>query len=170
VPQKKFTVTTAVTTETSADVISAKEVFGLSRAIVEGNVIELPPTIADAVAVLVEDNSDSSPYPEAPDYVHGDIIIRNNKCRYVQGASGEVTGVTPFQVQGAQHLVVSHNLIVSTSVHPLTNKRCGTATYFNNKTPGGVLVRGWNSDTSKKYDELETEAEDAFVLAFLEKR
>ena len=140
--------------------------IGVSRAIVEGNTIELPPAVASAVAAVVMDNNESSP----PDYVHGDIIIRNNKCRYVDGAAGQVASAAPFQAQGAAHLIVSNNIIETTAAHPLTNSVCGTATYFNNKTPGGVLLQGWNSDTSRKYDELETEAEDAFIMAFFEKR
>ena len=63
-----------------------------------------------------------------------------------------------------------NNVLDTTATVPLANQRCGSATYFSNRTPSGVLLRGWNNDTSRKYDELETEAEDALVLAMFNER
>jgi hypothetical protein len=51
----------------------------------------------------------------------------------------------------------------------LRNARAGSVAYFNNKMPNGVLVRGVNSDNGVKYNELETDAEDALILGILKK-
>jgi hypothetical protein len=41
--------------------------------------------------------------------------------------------------------------------------------YFNNTDPSGTLIRGYDAENDKKYDELATEAEDAFLLAYFKK-
>ena len=143
---------------------SVQKVFGLSRAIVEGNNIELAQGVSDVAAVFIDDANGAS-YPEGPDYVHGDIFIRNNKSRYVDGVAPTGTNDLAMQVNGAKNLALSNNIIDTANTKPMQNQRCGSVKYFNDRTPSSVLVRGWNSDTSRKYDELETEAEDALVMA-----
>ena len=54
--------------------------------------------------------------------------------------------------------------------NPLKNFRCGSVSYFNNTDPGGTLIQGYDATNSKKYDELETEAEDALLLALFNER
>jgi hypothetical protein len=163
----QFTVNTPVTDpDTDATVTSLKKVFGVSRAIIEGNEIELAPGVASLAAAYIDDNNSTS-YPEAPDYVHGDIFIRDNKSRYIDGVTPTGTSDLAIQINGAKNLAISNNVIDSANTKPMQNQRCGSVEYFNNKTPAGLLIQGWNIDTSKKYDELETDAEDALILAML---
>ena len=75
-----------------------------------------------------------------------------------------------IQVNGAKNLLVRNNVIEAVPSNAIRNNRCGSVKYFNDKTPPGVLTQGWNAGASKKYDELETDAEDAFVLALMKKR
>lgn len=171
--QSKTASTFAVTVPNSGtslvEATSVHKVYGVARAIVEGNIIELA-AVSGAVAIAAVDNNDSSPYSELPDYVHGDVIVRNNKIRYVDGAAPNDSGATLVDLRGIKNIIVQNNVLDTIATTPLTNLRCGNATYFNNKTPGGVLLRGWNGDTSRKYDELETEAEDALVMAMFSER
>ncbi len=120
------------------------------------------------IGIQLDDNALSS---QAPDYAHGDVIIRDNKIRYVNGAFD--AGYTGYgiQVKGAKNLLVRNNVVEAVPVNPIRNNRCGSVKYFNDKTPAGVLVQGVNEAASnKKYDELETDAEDALVLALFNRR
>jgi hypothetical protein len=105
-----------------------------------------------------------------PDYVHGDVIVRNNKVRYVEGTAPNDSGATLMDLRGAKSVIVQNNVFDTMATLPLNNRRCGSATYFNNRTPGGVLLQGWNSDAGRKYDELETLAEDALVMSMFNER
>jgi hypothetical protein len=164
-----FTVTVQNTGSSVVTVTSARKIFGISRAIIEGNIIELA-AVSGATAIAVADNNDTSPYSELPDYVHGDVIVRNNKIRYVDGAAPNDGGATLMELKGAKNIIVQNNVLDTIATAPLVNKRCGNGTYFNNRTPSGALLQGWNSDTSRKYDELETEAEDALVMSMFNER
>jgi hypothetical protein len=164
-----FTVTVPNSGTSLVEATSVRKVYGVSRAIVEGNIIELA-AVSGAVAIGVADNNDSNPYSELPDYVHSDLIVRNNKVRYVDGAAPNDSGATIIDLRGAKNAMVQNNVLDTIATLPLNNRRCGSATYFNNRTPGGVLLRGWNSDTSRKYDDLETEAEDALVMSMFNER
>jgi hypothetical protein len=132
---------------------------GVQRLVVEGNSIELA-TGAPGSEYGIQ--LDSSPTP--PPYAHGNVIIRDNRIRYVDGGTGAASGI---KVWSAQNLLVRENTLELTPTLPLLNKNCAAAQYFENRTPAGVLLRGYNEDTSRKYDELETDAEDAFILGLL---
>ncbi len=95
------------------------------------------------------------------------MIVRSNKIHYLDGTFDTGNGGYAIHVNGAKNLHTQNNVAECAPANPARNQRCGAVTYFNNKTPSGILVQGWNSDTSRKYDELETEAEDAFVMALL---
>src|SRR5207249_1595315 len=95
------------------------------------------------------------------------IFLRNNKARYVNGAIPTGASDVAFQVNGAKNLNVEDNAVDSANLTPLRNQRCGSVEYFNNQSLSGVLLQGYNSDLAKKYDELATQAEDAFVLAYM---
>jgi hypothetical protein len=126
--------------------------------------------VTGATAIEVHDNNTGvPPMVETPDYFHGDIIIRNNKIRWVDGLPPADTGVK-VRVAGAKNAIVKDNIIDTIATHPLENERCGSGTLFNNRAPGGLLLRGWNKDLSRYYDELETEAEDALVMSLFNKR
>jgi len=164
-----FTVTVPDSGTPLVSVTSAKKIFGVSRAIIEGNIIELA-VVSGAVAVAVADNNDSSPYSELPDYVHGEIIVRNNKIRYVDGAPPNDGGATLMEIKGAKNVIVQNNVLDTIASTPLANARCGAATYFNNRTPSGKLIEGYNSDTAEHYGELETDNDFALVMSLFNRR
>jgi hypothetical protein len=155
-----------------------KKVLGVEKLVVEANVVELatfpsgqtPAWPAPVGIQLAADPSAAA----ALAYVYGDVIIRENKIRYLDGLFDPSFLGYPLNVQGARNLIVRENVLESAppGVAPLQNSLCGSVSYFNDETPAGVLVQGVQTDATpnKKYAELATNAEDAFVLAFLNKR
>ncbi len=108
----------------------------------------------------------------------GDVVIRNNKIRYIDGRTqnaptGQPMAGTGIQVARAQNLIVQNNVVEIIPAHPLQNFRCaavnGGVKYFNNQTPVGLLVQGYEANYGFNYSELATEAEDAFIMAYLER-
>jgi hypothetical protein len=141
----------------------------------EGNTVELPSGTDTGsltpIGIHIDDNNPSGQLnPERPDYVHGEVLVRDNRIRYIDGAFATNYTGYGLQLNGVKNLQVQDNVLEVAPPHPLRNERCGAVKYFNNRTPAGVLVQGFNEDTDRKYDELETEAEDAFVLAFMQRR
>ncbi len=135
---------------------------GVARLVVEGNSLELATgAAASDYGIQLHSTAPSGSYP------HGKVVIRDNRIRYMDGGTGSASGI---KVWNAQNLLVRENTLELTPAlpeRPLSNKNCEAAQYFENRTPAGVLIRGYNEDTSRKYDELETDAEDAFILGLL---
>jgi len=102
-------------------------------------------------------------------YVHGNIIIRDNRLRYVDSGAGNGNGI---RVYNAKNLLVRENVLElspAQPLYPLNCKNCGSVAYFENQTPAGVLLRGYNENYTTSYGELETDVEDAFILALAKK-
>ncbi|MBL9170017.1 MAG: hypothetical protein JNN07_19945 [Verrucomicrobiales bacterium] len=165
-----FEIVTKVASPPATTITSVKKLLSVGRATVEGNTIEVAPSVSlVGVAFQVDDNNGGgTPYVERPDYAHGDIIFRNNKVRYVDGVFKSTNLGFCSDVRGAKNLQVQNNVVDCAPANPLRNSRCGAATYFNDLTPLGLLVQGYNAETAKKYDELATLTEDAFVMAYWE--
>ncbi len=151
-----------------------QKLFGIDRLLIEGNGIALATeTSGELIGVQLEDLQPTGLQdPSYPAYQHGQVIVRNNKIRYVDGAYQTSPPFVGYGIQifGPENAIIQDNVVESVPADPIRNERCGTATYFNNRTPSGVLIRGLDSITGKKYDELETEAEDALVLAMFNER
>jgi hypothetical protein len=133
---------------------------GVQRLLAEGNSIELAGGAASSdYAVQLDDGGAGG--------VHGTVNIRDNRIRYVDGGSGNASGVS---VHGAQNLMVSENVVEVAPSNPIRHARCSAVRFFENRTPAGVLVRGYNEATQFLANELETDTEDAFILGLLKKR
>ena len=143
---------------------SFQKVMSVARLIAENNSVELA---GGSEGILGLHLHDAAVAGQAPDHVHGDIIVRNNKISYVAMVYDGSYAGSGMELNGAEGLRVEDNTVDVQPANPIRNQRCGAVTYFNNKTPTGVLIQGFNDDTDKRYDELETEAEDALVLALL---
>jgi hypothetical protein len=160
-------------------------VQGVDKLLIEGNIIELvdfdsteyaaPRLDASGpqpIAVLL---SDAGAPGSGTAFSFGDVVVRNNKIRYLDGKfllapSGQDLFGTGIQTGGAKTLLCHHNVVEVKPSNPLQNYRCGAASYFNNKSPAGALLQGLNGTTNQKYGELETDAEDALVLALFNER
>jgi hypothetical protein len=151
-----------------------QKLFGIDHLLIEGNIIALAPeTIGELIGIQLEDLQPTGLQDTTyPAYQHGQVIVRNNKIRYVDGAYQTSPPFVGYGIQvfGPENAIMQDNLVESVPADPIRNERCGTTKYFNNRTPAGVLIRGLDSITGKKYDELETEAEDALVMSLFNER
>ncbi len=150
----------------------SKKVFSADKLVVEGNIVELATGSTGVMGIHIHDIGSGTTAP-TPDFVHGDVIVRNNHIRYLDGAYDATYAGRGIEVNGAKNLLVHNNVAKvaeATNDERLRNARCGAVKYFNNRVPDGTLVRGVNKDTTKKYNELETDAEDAMFLSLLNKQ
>jgi hypothetical protein len=166
--QFRYQMLFAPTQDAPSSEATMQKVFGLNKLLVEGNNVELAAGSTAAAAIQVHDGEPAS---QTPDCVHGDIAVRGNTVRYVDGLFDPSYTGYAIEMNGVKNLAVRDNVVDCAPANPIRNRRCGSVTYFNNKTAAGALVQGVNVDQSnKKYDELATDAEDAFLLAFMRKR
>ena len=148
--------------------LGATNSIGADKLLVERNHIQLiasSPT-PTPIGIQVDDRNVVS---QPPPYIYGQVVIRHNRVRYVDSTPGSFNGYG-IDVAGANALMISDNVVEVTPSNPIRNTRCASTTYFNNKTASGNLLLGWESALNFRYGELATDAEDAFVLALLEKR
>jgi hypothetical protein len=143
---------------------TAEKVYGVGNLVVEGNVVELATGSDGLIGIHVHDNELSL---QATDYAHGDVVIRGNKVRYLQGLSDHGWAGEGIRVAGAKNVIVSENVVECAPANPIKDFRCGTVTYFHNDTPAGALIQGYDGVANSKYSELETEAEDALLLTVI---
>jgi hypothetical protein len=153
---------------------TVQKMFGSGNILVERNIIELATGAAGEIAIHVDDGkSDVNPpgvdaTVDTPEYAHTEVVIRENRIRYLNGDFDATwTGGRGIRVSGTKNVLVRDNVIECAPANPMENFRCGTAQYFNNKTPRGVLIQGHNGPGQTRYSELETESEDALVLSLL---
>jgi hypothetical protein len=167
-----FTFDTSVTAVSSSTLTSVQKVFGVDKLMVEGNTVELATqATGELIGIHVHDNGLTGQDSVYPAYPHGDVVIRDNKIRYLGGAFDASYVGYGIQVNGAKNLLVRNNVVECAPASPIRNNRCGSVKYFNDKTPAGLLIQGINeANSNKKYDELETDAEDALVLALFNRR
>jgi hypothetical protein len=132
---------------------------GVQRLLAEGNSIELATGAASSDhAIQLEDGGSGG--------VHGTVNLRDNRVRFVDGGSGDASGI---RVRGATNLMVSENVLELSALNPVSFDRCTAVRFFENRTPAGVLVRGYNETTQFLADELQTDAEDALVLGLMKR-
>jgi hypothetical protein len=101
---------------------------------------------------------------------HGRGIIRNNRVRYLDGATGNFTGYA-IQVSSAETVVVSGNIVetIPSGGEPIRLEGCVNVTWFDNRTADGELIARIDPETEKAIEEVDVPAEDALVLACFEK-
>ena len=147
-------------------------VWGVDRIVVENNVVELTDLVSGewgaptrGVAVL-DSITGQALLPTPPPYVHGQILVRNNHVRHIDGRMEPSFVAVGVQIASAKSVIVENNVIDVVSTNPVVMLRCGSARFFNNSNSAGALIQGYNNDTMRKCDELETQIADAFILAF----
>jgi hypothetical protein len=149
-----------------------EKVFGVENLLIEGNEIELadftslPPGIADP-PTGIRVSGGCPVFPVTPEYVHGNLVIRGNTIRILEGRMDQAYLAQGIRVEGARGVAMRDNALALTQAHPLRNLRCAAARYSNNRTRAGILIRGYEPTSEKIYEELATEAEDALVLNLL---
>ena len=145
---------------------SIKKVFGTGHVLIEGNLIELAPGEDGEQAIEIDDAQFGF---QSPDYVHGEVLIRNNLIRYVDNAFDLDFDGDGILVSGARSLNVRENVVEVALADPIHNERCGVVEYFDNRTPSGGLLPRADPITGKAIEELDAAAEDALIAALFEK-
>jgi hypothetical protein len=166
-----FTFNTSITSASSANVSSVKKVFGVRDLLIESNTIELPTaTSGELIGIHVQDWSTTAPDATYPTYVFGKVAVRGNRIRYVDGAFDTAYTGYGLQLNGAQNLLVSENVVEAVPANPVRHNRCSAVRYLENRTPAGLLIRGYDGITGVLASELETDAEDAFILGLIKRQ
>jgi hypothetical protein len=140
-----------------------QKVFGATRLVIERNTIELVPSADGLAGIELTDLGGSVSL--APDYGYGDVIIRDNLIRYVDGAFGAGYAGSGIKVAGAKLATVRNNLLECVPISPIEIQRCGAVSWFDNRTLNAALIARVDELTGKPVEEYDAAAEDALVAA-----
>ncbi len=145
-----------------------QKALGVEKLLMDSNLFELAPFTATPVPVAIHLNADSAasvPFL----YTYGDVHVRDNYVRYLDGQFAAGLVGYAMDVKGVRDLIVMDNMIESAVSDPLRQTMGDTITYFENRTTNGELIAVQDPTTGKFREELDTPAEDAFVLACFDK-
>ena len=95
------------------------------------------------------------------------ILVQNNLIEIVDGRTDQTFLAQAIRIEGVKAAIIRDNVIGLQQPNPNRNFRCGTVTYFNNKTPAGELIQGFDGDDSTTYTELESDAEEALLFSLI---
>ena len=106
--------------------------------------------------------------PAVAPFTFLEAVIRRNSIRNVDGivnATGLPGGI---QVSSCEGLIQEENIL---DLLPMQSGQtfftdCGQTDFFANQTSAGMLIQGYNRDTSTSVDELSTHVEDSAICAF----
>ena len=137
----------------------------------EANTFELADLVigewgAPPAAVILSDGvTGQILIPQPPPYVFGDIVVRDNSVRYVDGTTGLYFSGIAIQVASAKRAILEGNVVECVPPNPISHARSGVLEYFNNSTPSGSLIRGYDSAATTQSSELTTAVEDAYLIS-----
>ena len=143
---------------------------GVDRLLIEGNRFDLttdPGVPTAPTAILVADPETTHPY--------GQVIIRHNRFRYVEGVTGVNSEAAYFDgsasfVAGADAVIISDNLVETIpsggESGAIVTTGCTAVTRFDNRTQAGTLVV---PDTDRYRQQLDVPAEELLASATLDK-
>jgi hypothetical protein len=147
---------------------TCRKIFGVGNILVERNIIELAKDSSAQFAIHADDDKqDSDASTDTPGYIFTEVVIRENRIRYLDGDFGSGWTGRAIKVCGARNVLIRDNISELALANPIQNFRCGTAQYFNNKSPRGALIQGYEGVGQTKYSELETESEDALLFTLM---
>jgi len=144
---------------------SVIKLLSVSRVIIDSNVIELPMDVTGVSAVSIDDDNDTTPYFETPDYVHGDILVRHNKIRAVDNSGPLAANTALVQVKGAKNLHLTNNFLDIPSGIAITTSRCGSITCFDNRNAATQSTPAPTASTDRFLTDLDIPAENGLLMA-----
>src|SRR5437764_14436361 len=98
----------------------------------------------------------------------GDVQIRENRLRYLDGQfSGAFLGYL-MNVRGARNLIVVDNIVESAVATPLQNTLCSSISYFENRTVPGQLLARPDPNTGNPIDPLHVPARYVFDFSLFD--
>ncbi len=99
-----------------------------------------------------------------PVYTFIQTVIRNNVIRQVDDAADTTPFPTGITFYGCLSVIVEGNT-TSTYYPIIFDNRSLAVDCFNNATPSGVLIRGFNGSTQRYTEELATNIEDTLCIS-----
>lgn len=135
------------------------------RLVIESNEIELVPTPSNwgsPYGILVGYAISSSPP------LVQESVMRHNWIRHLDGLSDPsgMTQATAMLIDGCEELISEENAIDLNSPTPLNFEYCTNTEFFANQSPEGALIPCYNLATNMSASELQTNIDDAVILAF----
>ena len=96
-------------------------------------------------------------------YAFRNSHVRGNLIRQIDWKTdGYHTGIT---VRGAENLVADKNIIDVGEPQPLRFTKTVAPAFFNNRTPAGKLIRGFNEERGSKVNDIQDMIDDVFLLS-----
>ena len=134
------------------------------RLIIENNIIELIGTINTYGSPVGIEHFLSKGI--GSQYALKQGIIRGNIIRHVETVSDPFKTPLPLgiRVVSYENVIIEDNVIDLISTVPFQHSGCKNVKAFNNRTPSGDLIQGYDTTTLNKDDELATRIEDAQLL------
>jgi len=76
----------------------------------------------------------------------GQVVVRGNVVRNLENAVDTTPNSYRIALDGCENAIVEGNIMNIDSFPPMRHQStCGQVKYFNNQTPGGLLVQGYLS-------------------------
>ena len=128
----------------------------LGRVVIENNVIELTQSVTGPTGLSLLSSAGSSP-------VFNQVVARGNCIRPADGVSpsASTVGITLSRI--SQAVIESNVISVSDANQAVTHANCGSVKCFDNQSPQGVILRGYDSTSTVHDAELTTDVEDALL-------
>ena len=139
------------------------EYWRVRRLVVENNVIELTPSLplgfAPSTGIFLADYVQRSSL-----YLYMQTVIRGNAILEVNDLADPLSiGISLVECESA----VTEQNVIDTAVGTLIlQSQSGPLEYFDNATPAGLLVQGYDQQAVRNLDELTTKVQDSLCLAF----
>ena len=140
----------------------------VGRLVIEHNVVELVLTITTGIDLPTGIRFERQPgNPAAPvsPYAVKHALIRSNVIHHVNNASDSSGLPLAIQLTSCEGAIVEENVIDLDRDDSIQFASCGSTKFFNNQSPSGSLVQGYDGDQSQYVNELTTDTELGVLLA-----
>jgi len=140
----------------------------IGRVIIENNTVELVLTITSGVDLPIAIRLDrvvSSPASPTSPYVFAQAVLRNNVIRHVNDASDSTALPLAIQLNSCQAAIVEENVVHLDVDNAIQFTDCGAVKFFNNQSPSGALIQGYDTVNVHFVNELTTDADLGALLA-----
>lgn len=137
------------------------EYWRVRRLVVENNVVELTPTLSGTggrYGIILAD------YPNRSSVnIYLQSVLRGNVIREVNDAPD--TSSFGIGLAKCESAVTEQNVIDPAVGTAIVQNVSGVLEYFDNETPAGSLLQGYDQQRSRKVDELTTKVEDSLLVS-----
>ena len=152
--------TIAPTTDASGT-ISYAEYWRIRNIVVENNLIELAlsaPPLPPSYGVYLADTQDQTSLD-----IYLQSVIRGNVIRELNDVPDPNSFGIGLVKSGSA--LIEQNVIDPAVGTPIEQNHSGVLQYFDNATPAGVLLQGYDEQNSRKVDELATRVEESLLIS-----